>query len=125
MDQYLTQLERITSSPLYHIPSVALAILSIVGLAFIFKKAGKNPVLAIIPVVNFFVLTGIVTGKPAKALLMLIPIVNLVFVIKLCFDLAKVFGYDAGMGILTVFFAPITYIIIGTSKNAYNPNFNK
>ena len=55
-------------------------VLVIVGGFKMFKKANKPAILAIIPVVNFFVLVDAVTdGKWYKGFWMLVPIADIVF----------------------------------------------
>lgn len=102
---------------------VAYYIMVIIGQFKLFAKAGKSPILAIIPIVNFIVLTKIVTGSGIKALWMLVPIVDVIFYIKLNIKLAKSFGFGVGMGILSIFFFPIAGMIMGFSDNQYRPQY--
>lgn len=105
--------------------SLVMGVIYLIGMAKLFGKAGKSKILAVIPIVNLFVLTGIVTGKPVKALWSIIPIANIVFMIKLHLGVAKTFGYDKTMGILTIFFSPITFMIMGTGDHEYQPQFTQ
>lgn len=102
---------------------MVLFAIGIIGLLKIFRKAGKTPILAIIPIVNFFVLTDIVFGKPVKALWMLVPIVNILFLVRLLIGLAKSFGYPAIVGILMIFFGPIISAVIGLGNHEYQKQF--
>ncbi len=99
---------------------VELAILVVMAVAMwrLFTKAGKPGWAALIPIYNVVVLLEVVQRPIWWIVLMLIPIVNLVIAIVLCFDIAKVFGRGAGFGIgilfLSVIFLPI--LAFGSSK---------
>lgn len=125
MDQYASTMQGITSSPIYGAITLVLGVLALIGMFKIFKKAGKSPILAIIPIVNFFVMVDIVTGKPVKGLWMFVPVANIVFLVKLYIGLAKSFGYDTGIGILTFFIAPVGYMIMGLGSNDYKGPITK
>lgn len=78
----------------------AIVILIIVSYWKIFAKAGKPGWAAIIPIYNFIVLLEIV-GKPVWwFLLMLVPLVNLIFIIIVIHRLSLSFGQGAGTTIL-------------------------
>lgn len=91
--------------------SIVLAVVEIVGLWFVFQKAGEPGWAAIIPVYNYLI--GIkVAGKPWwYILLMLIPVVNIVFYIMIMNGLAKSFGkgpgFTVGLVLLRFIFVPI------------------
>lgn len=95
-------------------------ILLIIGNLKMFKKAGKPAILAIIPVINFFVLVDAVTGgKWYKGFWIIVPIADIIFLIKLSIKTAKCYGFGAGMGILNLFFSGLTHIIMGFSSNPF------
>lgn len=90
---------------------LAIAVFMIITMWKIFAKANKPGWAAIIPIYNIIVLLEVV-GRPVWwILLMLIPCVNIVIGVILCFDLAKSFGKDAAFGIgillLGIVFLPI------------------
>lgn len=104
-------------------PFLALVwyVLVIVGGFKMFKKANKPAILAIIPVVNFFVLVDAVTdGKWYKGFWMLVPIVDIVFLIKFSIKTAKCYGFSVGFGILTLFFPFVCSLIMGFSSNRFS-----
>ena len=77
----------------------------------VFVKAGQPGWAAIIPIYNFYIMTKI-GGKPGWwLLLMLIPIVNIIFMIWIYNMVSKSFGKDegftAGLVILGFIFWPI------------------
>ena len=85
----------------------------------VFEKAGKPGWAAIVPIYNLIVLLEIV-GRPAWwFLLMLIPLVNLVFLIILTIDVAKSFGKDVGFGIAMLIVPIIMYPILGFGDARY------
>ena len=95
-------------------------VLVIVGGFKMFNKANKPAILAIIPVVNFFVLVDAVTdGKWYKGFWMLVPIADIVFLIKFSIKTAKCYGFSVGFGILTLFFPFVCSLIMGFSSNRF------
>ena len=99
--------------------SFALAILTIVAMWKLFKKAGKPGWAAIIPIYNIIVMLEI-AGMPGwYVLLLLIPIVNVVIAILIILRFVKAYGKGTGFGILTIFFAPIMYAIMAFGDTKY------
>lgn len=99
--------------------SFALAILTIVAMWKLFKKAGKPGWAAIIPIYNIIVMLEI-AGMPGwYVLLLLIPIVNVVISILIILRFVKAYGKGTGFGILTIFFAPIMYAIMAFGDAKY------
>jgi hypothetical protein len=85
----------------------------------IFKKAGRPGWAAIIPFYNTYILIDIV-GRPVWWLFLLfIPLVNLVVIALLYFDLAKSFGRSSGFGLGLIFLAPIFIPILGFGSSTY------
>jgi len=77
----------------------AIVVLMIASMWRVFTKAGQPGWAALIPIYNTIVLLEIV-GKPVWwILLLLIPVVNLVFVVILFVELAKCFGKGAGFAV--------------------------
>lgn len=77
----------------------------------IFTKAGQPGWAAIVPFYNLYVLLLIVKRPGWWIILMLIPCVNIVVMILIYLDLARVFGKSSGFAIglilLSVIFVPI------------------
>jgi hypothetical protein len=89
----------------------ALMIFMIVCVWKVFTKAGKPGWASIVPIYNIIVLLEII-GKPMWwIVLMLIPCVNIVMIVLVYLELAKVFGKSTGFGIglilLSIVFLPI------------------
>jgi Family of unknown function (DUF5684) len=88
--------------------AVLLAVM-IAGVWGIFAKAGEAPWKCLVPIYGAFVFQRII-GRPGWwALLLFVPVVNLVFSLIECFDLARVFGkgmgYAFGLALLGPLFA--------------------
>lgn len=85
----------------------------------IFTKAGQPGWAAIIPIYNLIILLKI-CGRPWWWLIgMFIPLVNLVVVIVLTMDIAKVFGKGAGFAIGLFFLSFIFYPILAFGSATY------
>ena len=85
----------------------------------VYTKAGHPGWVMLIPIYNAYVMIKIV-GRPGYWLLLsLIPIVNLVIGIIICFDLAKSFGKGTGFGMGLLFLGPIFYMILGLGDAEY------
>lgn len=91
------------------------------GVYKIFQKAGINEYLAFIPVINMFFLTKIACGEGWFILLKLIPCVGSIIVgIYIGIKLPPAFGKGIGMILLTIFFYPIAFLIIGFGGSQYH-----
>jgi len=110
-------------------PTVILIILfSFVLIAFyvfcawrIFEKAGKPGWASLIPIFNTLVELEIVQRPLWWILLMFIPGVNLVIMVIIIFDLAKVFGKDNGFAFGLLFLTPIFVPILALGNAVYTP----
>jgi len=117
---------------------LAFAVFMIAAQWRVFQKAGQPGWACIIPIYNVYVMTKI-AGKPWWwLLLMLIPIVNLVFIIWLYNMISKSFGKDEGFTIGLLLLGIIFWPILGFGKSVYlgpygdpeafrarqNPNFD-
>ena len=91
--------------------SIALSVLILIAMWKLYVKAGKPGWAVLIPFYNLWVLFEIVYGDSVKMFLLLIPVANIYFAIKLYIDLAHVFGkstgYGVGMAFLTIIFVPM------------------
>lgn len=103
----------------YSIIILAIAILSIVAMWKLFAKAGKPGWAAIVPFYNTYCLFEISFGNGWMFLLTIIPCVNVVVLIMLCFKLAKAFGQGTGFGFGLLFLSPIFMLILGFGSSQY------
>jgi len=98
---------------------ICITVIEIVGLWFMFVKAGEPGWAAIIPIYNYLIAIKI-AGKPWwYLLLMLIPIVNLVFYIIILHGLSKNFGKGSGFTVGLFFLRFIFIPILGFGKSVY------
>ena len=96
-----------------------VGLIALVAMWKVFTKAGKPGWAVLIPIYNFIVLLEIV-GRPVWWLvLLLIPLVNVVVVIMLAFDLARSFGKGSGFGLGLVFLNFIFMLILGFGSAVY------
>ena len=96
-------------------------ILVAVGLWKVFTKAGYPGILAIIPLVNLVFLVKIAGMSGWFALLYLIPIVNVVLAIIVAFKLGARFGKGGVFSFFLLFLFPyIGYLILGFGDSRYS-----
>lgn len=96
-----------------------LGVIALVSMWKVYTKAGKPGWAVLIPIYNLIVLLEIV-GRPVWWLiLLLIPLVNVVVVVMLAFDLAKSFGKGSGFGLGLVFLNFIFMMILGFGSATY------
>lgn len=98
---------------------LALCIVCLFAMAKVFKKAGVAGWKILIPVYNTYLTYKIVFGNGWLFLLQLIPLVGYVMPFVLEWKLAKVFGKGTGFAILSLFFSPITRMILGFGSSEY------
>ncbi|MCR5718217.1 MAG: DUF5684 domain-containing protein [Oscillospiraceae bacterium] len=110
-------LAELLSSGVSNVVSLAIGILSIVALWFLFTKAGKEGWKAIIPFLNCYEEYDIVYGNGWKCLLLLVPILNIAVSIMFSFRLAQAYGKGTGFAILTIFFPQIMMLIMAFDSN--------
>ena len=85
----------------------------------VFTKAGQPGWACLIPFYNAYKLVEIVGMNGWMFLLMLVPIFNFFFALKVIFDLAKVFGKGFGFALGLLFFSPIFMCILGFGSAEY------
>jgi len=85
----------------------------------LFAKAGKPGWAVLIPIYRVLLFLQIVRRPWWWLLLLLIPVVDLVIVIVLAFDLAKAFGQGVAFGFGLLLLAPVFIPILGFSDAAY------
>ena len=104
----------------YSIWGVVVYVLIAVALWRVFSKAGYAGILAIIPIVNMFVLVKVAGYSAWMGLLYFIPIVNFIFAIVMAFKLGARFGKGGAFSFFLLFlFSVIGYFIIGYGKAQY------
>jgi hypothetical protein len=94
-------------SMIYSIASLAMVFLVIASVWRLFAKAGESGWKSLVPIYNAVVLLKLV-GRPGWwLLLMLVPVVNIIPAIMVCFDLARAFGKGTGAGLGILLLGPI------------------
>lgn len=102
------------------LPAIVFLVFTAVCYWKIFEKAGRPGWQGIIPVANLYFLTELV-GKPVWwfIVILLVPCVNIVFIIMLNIELAKAFGKTTGFGILLTLFGIIFLPILAFGDAKY------
>lgn len=96
-----------------------IGLVALVSMWKVYTKAGKPGWAVLIPIYNVMVLLEIV-GRPVWWIfLVLIPLVNVVVIVMLAFDLARSFGKESGFGLGLVFFNFIFMMILGFGSAEY------
>lgn len=96
-------------------------VILVIALWKIFTKAGYAGWLAIIPIVNVFVLVKIAGFSAWLGLLYLIPIVNIIFHIIVALRIGKGFGKGAVFSIFLLWlFSAIGFLILGFGSATYD-----
>lgn len=86
----------------------------------VFAKAGRPGILALIPIVNLFVLVRIAGWSAWLGLLWFIPIANVVLGILVAFRVGGAFGKGGLFSFFLLWFvAPIGYFILGFGSSRY------
>jgi hypothetical protein len=99
---------------------LAIAVVCIIGMWKVFEKSGQPGWACIIPIYNIYILLKI-AGRPGWwLLLLLIPLVNIVFLLLISIDIAKSFGQSTPFGVVLIFLlGGIGYIILGFGNYHY------
>jgi len=98
---------------------LAILVLIIAGFWKVFTKAGHPGWMAIIPILNLYILCKI-AGRPGWWLiLLLIPFINFVASAIISIDVAKAFGKTVAFGIGLWLLGPIFYCILGFGPAQY------
>ena len=107
---------------IYYIYMFVMIVFSIFVMWKLFEKAGYKGWYSIIPIYNIYILTKIAFGKGIYMLLMLIPLVNICFIIALCYKLPKAFGKSNGFAICNLFLSFFTMQILAFDNSKYINN---
>ncbi|MBO9627333.1 MAG: hypothetical protein J7484_13295 [Microbacterium sp.] len=100
----------------------ALALYAVIAVALwkVFEKAGYPGVLALIPIVNVFIVVKIAGYSAWMALLYLIPIIGWIFGIVVAIRVGERFGKGAGFSFFLLWLLPfIGYFIVGFGDARY------
>lgn len=96
-----------------------IAIIFLIGLIKVFKKANRSGVAAIIPIYNFIVMLEIVNMPIWYLLLLLVPVLNIIIYFQVMFKIAKSFRKTTTFAMLTALFPTIFIPILGFSDSEY------
>jgi hypothetical protein len=108
-------------STTYGVIGLIVYVITVIALWKVFTKAGHAGWLAIIPIVNLFVLTKIAGFSYWMGLLYLIPIVNIILHIVVALRVGKGFGKGVGFSIFLLWlFSFIGYLILGFGSDTYD-----
>jgi len=108
-------------STTYGVIGFIVYVITVIALWKVFTKAGHPGWLAIIPIVNLFVLTKIAGFSYWMGLLYLIPIVNIILHIVVALRVGKGFGKGVGFSIFLLWlFSFIGYLILGFGSDTYD-----
>jgi len=98
---------------------LAISAFYLIAMWKVYTKAGKPGWAVLIPIYNTYVLLEIVGREWWWLLLLFIPIVNIVVLIVVLFDLAKSFGKGTGFGFGLLFLSWIFIPILGFGDAKY------
>lgn len=96
-----------------------IAIIFLIGLIKVFKKANRSGVAAIVPIYNFIVMLEIVNMPIWYLLLLLVPVLNIIIYFRVMFKIAKSFRKTTTFAVLTALFPTIFIPILGFSNSEY------
>lgn len=121
MDSITSQADLTSLYSTYGIISLVVYVIIAIALWKVFTKAGEAGWLAIIPIVNVFVLVKIAGFSMWLGLLYLIPIVNVIFHIIVALRVGKGFGKDAVFSVFLLWLlSVIGYLILGFGSATYD-----
>ena len=118
MDDYY-EIPAFFLSPAFIISCMVYAIFQFAAMWKVFTKAGQPGWAAIIPIYNVYIMIKI-GGKPSYWLLfLLIPIVNIVIIIRTFNMISKSFGKDEGFTVGLVLLGIVFWPILGFGNARY------
>ena len=86
----------------------------------LFSKAGKHGWAAIIPIYSTIVMLRVIRRPLWWIVMLIIPVVNIVFLFMMHYDLAKAFGKGAGYMWLLTLLPFLGYPMLAFEDNQYN-----
>lgn len=107
------------------IVQLALSLLMIISVWKVFSKAGQPGWAVLVPFYNVYVFLK-VAGKPGwwMAIILLVPVANLIFAIMALAGMAKNFGKGGGYVVGLILLPIIFYPILGFGSAQYRPVAN-
>jgi hypothetical protein len=99
--------------------SVILAVLSVIGMWLVFKKAHKAGWRSLVPVLNLYTLVQIGDRHGLKFLLLLIPVVGVIYYVLFSVRLARRFGKGLLFGVGLMLLPPLFILILGLGSAKY------
>ena len=106
-------------TPISSIVSLALLVLMCAAMWKLFEKAGIEGWKALIPFYNIYLLYELTWGNGLYALLLFVPVVDVIVTIITAIKMAKAFGKGTGFGIALFLFSFIGLPILGFSDAEY------
>lgn len=101
------------------IVSIIVSVLAIIANWKMFEKADVEGWKSLIPIYNLYKQTEIVTGSGWMFLLLLIPIVNIVYMIWYFIQMAKAYGQPPLFAVGLIFLGTIFELILGFGDAEY------
>lgn len=90
-----------------------------VGVWYVFEKAGEPGWASLIPIYSIIVMCRISKSPPSYAGLVFIPLVGIVFAVKMLNNLSKCFGKDSSFTVGLVLLGPVFMSILGFGNDTY------
>ena len=100
---------------------IAIAIISIIASWKIYTKAGQPGWASIVPIYNLIILLEIIRKPWWWLLMLMIPLVNIYFLVVMMDRLATSFGKNSGFTVGLIFLGPIFYLILAFDGSPYTP----
>ncbi len=120
MDSITDQTQFMALFQNYGVFAVVWYVIIAIALWRVFSKAGYPGILAIIPIVNVFILVKVAGYSAWMALLYIIPIVNIIFSIFVAIRLGERFGKGGAFSFFLLWlFSAIGYLILGFGSAQY------
>ncbi|UOQ60792.1 DUF5684 domain-containing protein [Leucobacter rhizosphaerae] len=120
MDSITDQTQIMALFQNYGVFAVVWYVIIAIALWRVFSKAGYPGILAIIPIVNVFILVKVAGYSAWMALLYIIPIVNIIFSIFVAIRLGERFGKGGAFSFFLLWlFSAIGYLILGFGSAQY------
>ena len=101
------------------ISTLIVSIVLMAGQWRVFQKMGRRGWEGIIPGYNFYILFDMLYQNGWKVFMLLIPIYNIILLIRLHMDLAERFNKSRGFGVGMALLAPVFYCIVGFGSAKY------